>query len=170
MHWLHEPVGFLSLCPPVSLLSLCPPVGHQSFCQPICLISLCPPVGLVSLCPPIGLISLCQSDSCPSARQSVSYPSARQSVSCSHGCSPFSKFLFILDSSNKFNSHYWTPIFVLLLHKDLISSTATGPYHRGLLPLLNIVKYDRYLKGHLFIFIFTMIVFPNWISLTSLNI
>ena len=32
--------------------------------------------------------------------------------------------------------------------------------HLGLLHLLNIVKYDRYLKGHLSISIFTKIVFP----------
>ena len=32
--------------------------------------------------------------------------------------------------------------------------------HLGLLPLLNIVKYDRYLKVHLSISIFTKIVFP----------
>ena len=40
-------------------------------------------------------------------------------------------------------------------------------YHLGPLPLLNIVKYDRYLKVHLSIFIFTKIVniveYLNWI-------
>ena len=40
---------------------------------------------------------------------------------------------------------------------------STKLLHLGLLHLLNIVKYDRYLKGHLSISIFTKIVFPIWI-------